>query len=201
MELVLYYLGAGLLGSVPFALLLGRLKGLDLRTMGSGNPGATNLARGAGFHWGVAAFVLDAGKGYVPILLGPWLIGDAPWHVLGGGVIAVAGHCFSPFLGFRGGKGVATAAGVLAGLEPLLFGILLATWGLILAILRNVGMASSLAAAIGGGIGSWRLLDTQGPPTGQPVAVLLVVLAAVIIIRHHRNLADFFVTKPPEARE
>ena len=197
MELVLYYLGAWLLGSVPFALLLGRMKGLDLRTTGSGNPGATNLARAAGFQWGVAAFILDAGKGYVPILLGPWLIGDAPWHVLGGGLVAVVGHCASPFIGFRGGKGVATAAGVLAGLEPLLFGILLGTWGLCLAALRNVGVASSLAAAVGGGIGGWRLIDSQGPQTGRPVAVLLVVLAMVIIIRHHRNLADFFLTRPP----
>ena len=110
MLIVSYCFATFLLGAIPFAYLLGRRLGHDIRNTGSGNVGATNLARSAGLRWGVVAFLFDACKGYVPVYVSGLLGLDRPWLPVAVGAIAILGHCFSPFLRFRGGKGVATAA-------------------------------------------------------------------------------------------
>lgn len=179
-------------GSIPFALLLGKVAGVDIRKVGSGNVGATNLARAKGLPWGVAAFLLDAAKGWAPTW---WATrSDVPEAIpVLVGALAVLGHCFSPYLRFRGGKGVATASGALIALQPLLAISLLALWGLLLALVRNVGIASC-GAALGAGAagvvwiarGNWAL------------GTLLVVLAFLVLVRHRSNLRSFFAGRRSE---
>jgi len=189
----LVLLGSFLLGAVPFALLLGLSRGVDLRRVGSGNVGATNLGRSAGLGWGFVAFLLDAAKGALPTLFvatagfasaaDPAQEGAA---VLAGGA-TVLGHCFSPFLRFRGGKGVATMAGVLLALAPGICLPLLLVWGGLVAWRRNIGLASvgAAAAALLTGIG----LAAGSAGTPRPwLATLLIALPVVVIARHRSNL-------------
>ena len=150
---------AYLVGSIPFSYLIGRARGIDIRAHGSGNPGATNLGRVLGGRFFVAGFALDMTKGLTPTLLTGWLLGtlgtmrvegaDA-WIWLGVMGAAVLGHMFTPWLGFKGGKGVATGLGAMLGIMPamtvpavgalVVFGVTLMLW-------RMVGVASPVAAA------------------------------------------------------
>src|SRR5437870_3197887 len=107
-----------LLGSVPFAFLLTRSRGIDLRYVGSRNIGAANVLRSSGAALGVAVMLLDSMKGAVAVLIAR-MLDDNPTVIVTTGVAAILGHVFPPWLGFRGGKGVATAAGVFAVLAPL----------------------------------------------------------------------------------
>lgn len=113
-----------LVGSVSFALLLARMRGVDLRSFGSGNPGATNIGRALGRKYGVLTYLLDAAKGFLPVLLATLWVPESLWPAAGAGIGAVAGHIWSCFLKFQGGKGVATLTGVMLALAPLtvLFG-------------------------------------------------------------------------------
>ncbi len=111
-----------LLGTIPTGLLIGLSQGIDVRTRGSGNIGATNVARVVGAKWGIITLVADLLKGLVPVLLARYLTANTdmgPLVLSLTGFFAVAGHCFSIFLGFRGGKGVATAVGVFLAICPL----------------------------------------------------------------------------------
>ena len=110
--------GAYMLGSIPSGMLVARLKGVDLRKVGSGNIGATNVARAMGKGWAIAVLAADAAKGFVPVWLGRRL-GLAPTVVALAGFLAIAGHMFTIFLRGRGGKGVATSLGVALALCPL----------------------------------------------------------------------------------
>ncbi len=202
---LLYWVGCGLLGSVPFAFLLGRLRGVDIRTIGSGNVGATNLARGAGFFWGVLAFLLDALKGWGPVMAGASWLGSPTWVQVSGGSLAVLGHCFSPFLRFRGGKGVATAAGVLAALDLRVFVVLILLWLVLVGALRNAGIASSLTALAAMILGAGLFLApatlaTAGGEGSKALAVFLLVLSALVILRHRRNLVEFLQKTAREPR-
>src|ERR1019366_7094572 len=114
--------------------LLGRSRGLDIRRHGSGNIGATNVWRVMGRNWGLLAFASDFLKGFLPLLL-----------VLCG-LAAIIGHNYTPWLGFKGGKGIATSAGVLAALMPPVFAVALATWILATLVTRIVSVGSILAA-------------------------------------------------------
>ncbi|PXF55784.1 MAG: acyl-phosphate glycerol 3-phosphate acyltransferase [Deltaproteobacteria bacterium] len=134
-------IGAYLLGSIPFGLLLARCKGIDLRRHGSGNIGATNVARvmGNGWWWGLITLTADLSKGFLPVFgckLAMAGATDPDFWIACTGLGAVLGHCYSIFLGFRGGKGVATAAGVFmavcpfaAGIAAVAFLIALKKWG------------------------------------------------------------------------
>ncbi|MEM7202607.1 MAG: glycerol-3-phosphate acyltransferase [Planctomycetota bacterium] len=147
-----------LLGGIPFALVLVRLvQGIDVRTVGSGNVGATNASRAFGPRLRLPVFVLiyllDFGKGLVPALLGPALFGGGVGAPVWFGACAVLGHCASPYLGLRGGKGVATTTGVVAAIEwqALLIGLLvfLAVFGLTRRVfLGSLALGLALAAAI-----------------------------------------------------
>lgn len=193
-----FWIGAALLGAVPFAFLIGRLLGVDIRRAGSGNVGATNLARTTGLGWGVLAFALDAGKGALPVWLARHWFPGLDWLPGVAGGAAVLGHCFSPYLRFRGGKGVATTAGALAAMEPLLAGILLAVWGVLLAVFRNVGVASSLAACAAVVIGAYRMMREAEP--GAVPGLLLVLLGGFVIVRHGKNLRQW-LGRPAPTRE
>lgn len=138
---------AYLLGSIPFAYLYGRIFcGQDLRKVGSGNIGATNLYRMAGLGPAVFVYFLDFSKGLVPVLLARRFFGaDSPGVILSG-LGAIAGHNWTIFLKFRGGKGVATSSGVLCGLLPLYFILALAVFGAVLAMTKIISLSSLTAS-------------------------------------------------------
>lgn len=139
MTIALWLLGAYLLGAIPTSYLAGHLAGVDLRQLGSKNVGATNLYRAAGLRLAVPAGLFDVAKGFVPTLLAP---AAAPWLPVAVGSAAVAGHVFPVYLGFRGGKGVATAAGVALALAPLALAVSGAVWVAVLAATKFVSLAS-----------------------------------------------------------
>jgi len=138
-----------LIGGIPFGLLAGKCKGIDLRNVGSGNIGATNAFRMLGKGWGIAVFLLDFAKGYVPLLLvSVWLkdtVSPLDVVMVLCGMGAVLGHNFSPYLGFKGGKGMATSAGILLAWIPLALLLCVAVWGLVFLVTRYVSLASIIA--------------------------------------------------------
>lgn len=182
-------LGSYLLGSVSFSFLIVKVKeGKDVRTIGSGNAGATNVLRASSLGAAVLTLVLDLGKGMAAVL-GTRLL-EAPPPVVGGAAFAVVlGHIFPVFLGFRGGKGVATAAGALGALEPL---AMLATLGVFVAVVawkRYVSLGSVLAALV------FPLLAWAGhrlgwiPAATTPsVVTASAAIAALVLYRHRSNL-------------
>jgi glycerol-3-phosphate acyltransferase PlsY len=141
-----------LLGSFPTGYLIGRARGVDVRQHGSGNIGATNVGRVLGRNWGLLAFVCDFTKGFLALFLLRVFVfpGDASWSVelllVSCGLAAVVGHNYTPWLGFKGGKGVATSAGVLGALLPEALVIIFAIWAIEVLILRYVSLGSLLAA-------------------------------------------------------
>ena len=142
-----------LIGSVPFGFLLGRSKNLDLRKHGSGNIGATNVWRVMGWKWGLPAFLLDFFKGYLPVFVFVTLVPHGrrmEWEVAVVliALMSVLGHNFTPWLGGKGGKGVATSAGAIAAFMPATFFIILAVWGAAFWLTRIVSLASILASLV-----------------------------------------------------
>ena len=142
---------AYLVGSIPTAYLVGRANGVDLRTVGSGNLGATNVFRTLGWKWGVFVYVVDLLKGALPVLLLPGVAGVAtgwPWGVACG-VLAIVGHVRPVFLlGKGGGKGVATASGVFLALAPVAALCAMAAFIVTVAISRYVSLGSLVGAAV-----------------------------------------------------
>jgi len=134
-------------GTIPVGPLLARWNQIDLRSVGSGNVGATNVYRALGLGWAMAAFVGDAVKGLVPTLALRLLIPEDPVY-LAGGVLAVAGHIFNPLLGGKGGKGVATGFGSMLAISPLAAAGALLVWLAIMGIKRLVSLASVTAALV-----------------------------------------------------
>ncbi|HEX2542696.1 MAG TPA: glycerol-3-phosphate 1-O-acyltransferase PlsY [Caldimonas sp.] len=178
-------LAAYLVGSLSFAVIVSRLMGLnDPRSYGSGNPGATNVLRSGNKAAAVLTLLLDALKGYVPVALAVHL---GRRYGLGDGAVAMValgaflGHLWPVFFRFKGGKGVATAAGALLGIDPLLGGATIATWAIIAAFFRYSSLASLVAAAFAP---FWQLL-TVG--TG-PIALALVVMSLLLVWRHSGNI-------------
>jgi len=166
------------LGSIPFGLLLTRAAGLgDIRTIGSGNIGATNVLRTGKKGLAAATLLLDGGKGAAAVLLSLWLAGHdaALWAGLG----AVLGHLFPVWLRFKGGKGVATAFGVLIG----------AAWLIVAALLRRSSLAGLVSFALAPFL-AWGLAD-------RGVVTLAVAIAVLIFIRHHANIRRLLAGTEP----
>ncbi|MFV0337941.1 MAG: glycerol-3-phosphate 1-O-acyltransferase PlsY [Chthoniobacterales bacterium] len=141
------FVGAYLLGSIPFGYLAGRLKGIDLREHGSGNIGATNAVRILGKPVGYTVFAFDFLKGLLAAGMPTWL-GAPEWVAILCSLCVVVGHNFPVWLRFRGGKGIATSGGVMLGLVPQAFVVSLVAWGVLFFTTRYVSLAS-LAAALG----------------------------------------------------
>ena len=186
---------AYLLGSLPFALLLGWSRGIDIRKLGSGNIGATNLARNAGRAWGVVAFLLDFSKGLLPVLVAlfcvrHWL-SERLWLPAAVATAAVLGHIFPLYLRFRGGKGVATAFGAMAVLSWLATLSAGAVWLLAYLATRTVSIASMLAAAAlpiaVGVLGADRVGSSYWAVQTFAVGVCLLIL-----VRHRSNVVRLF---------
>jgi len=174
-----------LLGSIPFSYLLARLfGGLDIRAVGSGNVGATNVARAAGWRLGVVALLLDAAKGAAAALAGRLFGGPEQATAAGAiaGGAAILGHVFTPWLGWRGGKGVATGAGVFAVLAPLTLGIALAAFAAAVAVSRMVSLGSVSAAVM-------LPIAALGLRLPGPFVALALGAGALILFTHRTNIA------------
>lgn len=178
-------------GSLPWGLWLGRgLRGVDVRTMGSSNLGATNVYRSLGPGLGITTLVLDIAKGALPVALVPRLAfseafpGGREWCMMAVAVAAVAGHVWSGFAGFRGGKGVATTAGALLALAPIAFAVFAGVFVLTVALTRYISLGSvlgSVAFAITLGVVARGGIQS-------PSFALGAVLALIVIVRHRENL-------------
>jgi glycerol-3-phosphate acyltransferase PlsY len=177
------------LGSLPFSFWVARRRGVDVREVGSGNVGATNVLRSAGRTAGVVAFVLDALKGALASLLGGWVDPHGMLAPLAA-VAAVAGHTYPVWLRFRGGKGVATAFGAIALLAPLAVAVAIGAFALALAVSRFVSLASIVAALT---------LATVAPLLGASRATSLCIagVAVLIVVRHHGNIARLLRGQEP----
>ncbi len=180
----LLVIGAYLLGSVPFAILICRPFGVDPRRAGSGNPGATNVARLLGKKWGILTLALDLGKAVFPVWLAKkWLV-EMPgyaWWVAGTGLAVFLGHLFPIYLRFRGGKGVASSAGVLLVLCPKALAVSLPVFILAVALSGYVSVGSLAAALLAP---AWVYLFS----TERAYLVMTVVMAVLIWIKHRDNL-------------
>ena len=182
---------AYLLGSIPTGFLVGKARGIDIRTMGSGNIGATNVFRYFGTVAGVLVLAVDALKGLLAVAVLTRLV----WHVFGHGgtpgehealeivaaLAAILGHNFTCWLGFKGGKGIATSAGVLVALVPYSLLIILAVWIIVFALTRFVSLASICASATLP-FANWA---TGGSPT---MIGITAAMAALAIYKHRSNI-------------
>lgn len=182
---------AYLVGSISFALLAASRAGVDLYAEGSGNPGATNVGRVLGKRTGRVVLVLDLAKGALPAGMAAWLLGlDAPWTAATG-VAAVAGHCFPVWHRLRGGKGAATAAGVLLVLVPLAGLGAALTYLVGKRLSKRASVGSLLGALVGAGLSAWL---AEGPRTWMALGIVVLVLA-----RHADNLARLAKGTEPES--
>jgi glycerol-3-phosphate acyltransferase PlsY len=196
---ILAVVAAYLLGSVSFAWLLAwKLRGVDLRTVGSGNLGATNAGRLLGRKLAILVYFLDFSKGLLPVLLlrlfaGGAALWDAVPVALAAGVAAFVGHCFPLWHGFRGGKGVATASGAIVGLTPLVALVAFAVFGLTLRQSRIVSLASLSAAAT---LPVAEALIREGERPGATL-VGYAAMALIVAARHHRNVRRLIAGEEP----
>ncbi len=183
-----------LLGAIPIGLILARCKGIDIRRVGSNNIGATNVFRSVGKGWGIATFIGDFIKGFVPAFVVPLVLvrwgSLAPDTRVAAGLVfgcaAIAGHNWPVYLRFKGGKGVATSAGVLLGVAPVAVAVGLAGWLGLLLITRYVSVASMGAALI---IVAWAWIP---PRAGWLLPLVLTGLALLVVLRHRANLRRLF---------
>ncbi len=145
----LWLLASYVIGAIPTSYIAGRLfRGIDLREHGSKNLGATNVYRTLGWRYAVPVGLFDIAKGAVPVLLLAPQVSDSQLFALACGIAAILGHVFSVFVRFRGGKGVATAAGVMLGLTPMAVGVAALAWLILVALTGYVSLASIAAAAV-----------------------------------------------------
>lgn len=212
-------------GSIPFGLIIGKFRGIDIREHGSGNIGATNVLRVLGKKYGLPCFALDALKGFIPVVLAMNLVqftGKVPsqFHIAAldsralilpaseqfmaqlapviTALMAVLGHSFTPFAGFKGGKGVATSGGVLLALMPAAVVILLAVWWIVFKLTRYVSLASIVAAAalpllthLGARIHhdkKTHLTLWEAGTWNKPLFYFSVTIALLVILKHRSNI-------------
>ncbi len=177
-------LGAYLLGSIPVGYLLSKRKGVDVRTVGSGNIGASNVARSVGKGLGALVLLLDLAKGALAVLGLTWLVPAqyVHWTSLPAvGLAAILGHCFPVWLRFRGGKGVATALGVFLVVAPAPTGVIAIVWLLCFTLTRVASIGSMTACLALPFILFWFHYPRE-------VVVLGILAAALILARHHGNI-------------
>lgn len=206
-----------LLGSIPFGLLIAKLKGINIREHGSGNIGATNVLRSVGKKYGIICFLLDFFKGFIPVLLAINLIGydghtpiihlsfldpyttifdsklkAQAFQVLSA-LLPILGHNYSPWVGFKGGKGIATSAGALVPLMPFGIPILGLAWFIIFKFTRYVSVASMGAAALLPLIvlwGSWKHGKIQNGEWNKPLFAFALIIAIMAIWKHRSNIKN-----------
>jgi glycerol-3-phosphate acyltransferase PlsY len=189
-SLVVLTLGAYLVGSLSFAVIVSRVMGLDdPRTYGSQNPGATNVLRSGNKAAAIATLLFDALKGYLPVLLvkvfGPDF-GLDDFAVAWVAIAAFIGHLWPVFFGFKGGKGVATAAGILFGVEPLLGLATLGTWLIVAFFFRYSSLAALAASLFAPAYYLWG--DKLAWQTSEAELLAVLVMSALLLMRHKENI-------------
>ena len=179
----LWIAAAYLVGGIPFGYLIGRLRGVDVRKVGSKNIGATNVFRTVGKKWGLLAFACDVLKGLLPTVAAKAFGGPALWV----GVACVVGHMLTPYMKFKGGKGVATAFGMLIGLLPGLVGVAFALFAVVFACSHYISLGSCAAAAFLA-FAVW--LPVFGSPgrADLPQCVLVAFVALFVLWKHRANV-------------
>ncbi len=196
MELFFIVLGSYVAGSFPTSYIIARMaRGIDIREHGSGNPGATNVFRVVGPAAGAVTFIIDASKGLAPVLIAASLTGHHPVYMIAAGIGAIAGHMWTFFLKFRGGKGVATAAGVFTALLPLptLFGLMIFAAALLAT--RYVSLGSMLGALS---------LPVSAVIRKEPPAfvVFAAIVSLAVVVRHRANIVRLLAgTEQPIIRK
>lgn len=184
---------AYLLGALPIGLVVGKVvKGIDVREHGSGNIGASNVWRTLGRTWGIVVFTLDVGKGLVPTLMAHHAAHAPLWLPVAAGICAVMGHNFSPFLGFKGGKGVATTLGVALGLSWQAALIGFAVWAVCLYVTRYISLSSVVSTPVGAGL-TWWLNGRQ-----WPYGLFAIAVTGFVIYKHRANFARIAAGTEPK---
>jgi glycerol-3-phosphate acyltransferase PlsY len=179
------------LGSFPAGYFAGRLAGVDVRTHGSGNIGATNVLRVLGKSWGYPVFIIDALKGFAAVRIAFVLVRYWPeakpyaeYFAILAAMMSVAGHTFPVWLGFKGGKGVATSAGALIGLMPLAMPLVFLVWVVVFEITRYVSLASIIASIslpiITALFARWKLVDSSA-------LIYFTLLMTMLVLWRHRS--------------
>lgn len=185
--IALVVVGGYLLGSIPFGVVITRAAGAgDVRNIGSGNIGATNVLRTGRKDLALATLLLDAAKGAVALLIARWMFDSEVAGAIAGGA-AFFGHLFPVWLKFKGGKGVATFFGLLIAAHWPLGLMAGATWLIVAFVLRYSSLAALIAAALAP-IYALLPLPDAGLPVAQPILILSIVTAVLIWIRHHENI-------------
>ena len=183
-----WLLGAYLIGGIPFGFLIGKLRGIDVRTVGSKNIGATNVFRTVGKKWGLLAFFCDVMKGLVPTLVAKMLYAETmPEMPILVGITCVVGHMLTPYMKFKGGKGVATAFGALIALMPATVGIAFAIFALTFACSNYISLGSCVAATSLAVMVWIPFLDHAGYKD-LPLCILVTLIAAFIVWKHRSNI-------------
>lgn len=207
MLLSVVLLEAYLFGSFPSGYLAGRLSGVDVRQHGSGNIGATNVLRVLGKPWGFAVFVADALNGFMAVRLAMLLAGQTTsaadyveFYAIVAAAACVAGHSFPVWLRFKGGKGVATSAGSLAGVTPISAFTIFVVWLIVFKVTRYVSLASIVAAtALPIVVG---ILVAMKQTQGTVLFYFSVVMTALVVWRHRSNISRLLNgTEPRFARK
>jgi glycerol-3-phosphate acyltransferase PlsY len=191
MSEVFLFLFGYLSGSVIFGELIARSKGINLREVGSGNVGATNVGRALGKKYALIVFLLDMLKGFIPVVVAGLWTGWGSWGVAFAGSGSVSGHMYPLFFGFRGGKGVATAFGVVLGISWKIALLLAVIWALVLGVTRYVSVASMVAS-----FSAVPLFLFADYPL--PLVVLSIICAVLIIYRHIPNIQRLMSGNEPK---
>jgi len=181
--IIVILISAYLLGATPVGYIITKLiKGVDIRTLGSGNPGATNVLRSVGAAAGIATFILDALKGYLAVVIAVKLTGNAHiyWWLLAG-LCAVCGHIWTVFLGFKGGKGVATACGVFFALMPAATFAAFTLFLVVVYLTRYVSVGSICAAAFLPAC-AWLMHEPK------IICAFATIVGILVIIKHKNNI-------------
>jgi acyl phosphate:glycerol-3-phosphate acyltransferase len=203
-ELIVKALLAYLLGSVVGSLLIGKLRGVDIRTMGSGNAGATNMLRTQGKAAALAVFVIDLGKGWVATaLLAPAVIPGFPaaeigmraWLAPACGLAVIFGHVYPLWYGLRGGKGVATFVGAVLGINSALLPVLILVWLLVVILTGFVGLASMVSA---GAVAA--AIAASASSRTAPLLAFGALAALLIVYTHRGNIARMYAGSESRAR-
>ncbi len=205
--LILVLLEAYLFGSIPCGYLAGRLSGVDVRQHGSGNIGATNVLRVLGKPWGFAVFFADALKGFIAVRLAMLLASRTPdtaeyieFFAIVAAAACVAGHSFPVWLRFKGGKGVATSAGSLAGVTPISAFAIFVVWLIVFKVTRYVSLASIVAATALPVVVA--VLVAMKQTQGTVLFYFSLVMAALVVWRHRSNITRLLNgTEPRFARK
>lgn len=199
----LVVLSAYLIGSLPFGFLTAKLiSGEDIRILGSGNIGATNVARVLGVKWGILVLFLDALKGLLPVWGLPLTVmnaGDPNFlHLrVACGIATIVGHMFPCYLGFKGGKGVATALGVVLIMGPWATLAAFVTFALVVVYTRLVSLSSIAASLVFGGVQLWQLRPNPFAADVWSLAAFSLFIPALIILRHRANIGRLWRGEEP----